>query len=85
MKQEYAIQLFENNKVRTVWDSNQEKCFLSIIDVIETLTESVDLSAYWSKLKQRLKHEGNQTVTYCQGLKMIAPDDKMQLTDGADT
>lgn len=80
-----AIQLFENKKVRTVWDSEQEKWFISIIDVVAALTESVDPNAYWRKLKQRLKEEGNETVTNCHGLKMIAQDGKMRLTDVADT
>ena len=80
-----AIQLFENKKVRTIWDAEQEKWFISIIDVIEVLTESVNPNAYWRKLKQRLKEEGNETVTNCHGLKMQAPDGKMRLTDVADT
>lgn len=80
-----AIQLFENNKVRTVWDDDQEKWFISIIDVISVLTVSVDANAYWRKLKQRLKQEGNETVTNCHGLKMQAADGKMRLTDVADT
>lgn len=85
MKQQDAIQLFEDKKVRTVWDSEQEKWFISIIDVIAILTESVDANSYWRKLKQRLKAEGNETVTNCHCLKMIAPDGKMRLTDVADT
>ena len=85
MKQENAIQLFENKKVRTIWDSEQEKWFISVIDVVSVLSESVDPNAYWRKLKQRLKEEGNQTVTNCHGLKMIAPDGKMRMTDVADT
>ena len=85
MKQENAIQLFENKKVRIVWDSNQEKWFISIIDVIEVLTESIDPNAYWRKLKQRLKAEGNETVTNCHGLKIKAIDGKMRMTDVADT
>ena len=62
-----AIQLFEDKKVRTVWDAEQEKWFISIIDVIEILTESINPNAYWRKLKQRLKEEGNETVTNCHG------------------
>lgn len=80
-----AIQLFENKKVRTTWDEEQEKWYISIIDVIEVLTESINPNAYWRKLKQRLKEEGNETVTKCHGLKMLAPDGKMRLTDVADT
>ena len=80
-----AIQLFEDKKVRTIWDAEQEKWYVSINDVIAVLTESVDANAYWRKLKQRLKAEGNETVTNCHGLKMEAPDGKMRLTDVADT
>ena len=80
-----AIQLFENKKVRSVWDSEQEKWYISIIDVVSVLSESVDPNAYWRKLKQRLKQEGNETVTNCHGLKMLAPDGKMRMTDVADT
>jgi hypothetical protein len=80
-----AIQLFEDKKVRTAWDSEQEKWFVSIIDVVAVLTESVDPNAYWRKLKQRLKQEGNESVTNCHGLKMKATDGKMRLTDVADT
>ena len=67
------IQLFENRKVRSVWDENAEKWWFSIVDVIEVLTESVDPTTYWCKLKQRLKEEGNETVTNCHGLKILAP------------
>jgi hypothetical protein len=79
-----AVQLFEETKVRTVWDSEQEKWYVSIIDVVGVLTGSVDANAYWRKLKQRLKAEGNETVTNCHGLKMEAQDGKMRLTDVAD-
>jgi hypothetical protein len=84
VKKETNIKLFENKKVRSVWDSEQEKWYISIVDVIEVLTESVDPAAYWRKLKQRLKEEGNETVTVCHGLKMQALDGKMRLTDVAD-
>ena len=80
-----AIQIFEDKKVRAIWDSDQEKWFVSIIDVIAILTDSMNANAYWRKLKQRLKAEGNETVTNCHGLKMIAPDGKMRMTDVADT
>ncbi len=85
MTQRNAIQVFEEKKVRTLWDSDQEKWYLSIIDVIAVLTDSKDANAYWRKLKQRLKAEGNETVTNCHGLKMLAPDGKMRMTDVADT
>ena len=84
MKKETSIKLFENKKVRSVWDSEQEKWYISIVDVIEVLTESVDPAAYWRKLKQRLREEGNETVTNFHGLKMQALDGKMRLTDVAD-
>jgi hypothetical protein len=85
MTKETDIKLFENKKVRTFWDSDQEKWYFSIVDVISVLTESIDPSAYWRKLKQRLKEEGNETVTNCHGLKMQAPDGKMRISDVADT
>lgn len=79
-----AIKLFEEKKVRTVWDDKDEKWYFSIVDVVAVLTDSVDATAYWRKLKQRLKAEGNETVTNCHGLKMLAADGKMRLTDVAD-
>lgn len=84
MPQKQAIQLFEERKVRTIWDDEAGKWYVSIVDVIAVLTESKDAAAYWRKLKQRLKAEGNETVTNCHGLKMTAPDGKMRLTDVAD-
>ena len=85
MKKQNAIQIFEEQKVRTVWDADQEKWYISIVDVVSVLTNSVDATAYWRKLKQRLKEEGNETVTNCHGLKMLALDGKMRMTDVADT
>jgi hypothetical protein len=79
------LKIFNNNTVRTIWNESQEKWFFSIIDVINVLTESKDPNAYWRKLKQRLKSEGNKTVTNCHGFKMLAADGKMRLTDTADT
>ena len=84
MTQKQAIQLFEERKVRTVWDDEAGKWYVSIVDVIAVLTESKDAAAYWRKLKQRLKAEGNETVTNCHGLNLTAPDGKMRLTDVAD-
>jgi len=80
-----AIKIFEEKKVRTLWDDEKEEWYISIIDVIEVLTGSVSPTAYWRKLKQRLKEEGNETVTNCHGLKMKALDGKMRLTDVATT
>ncbi len=79
------IQLFENKKIRTAWDEENEEWFFSIVDVISVLTDSKDPTAYWRKLKQRLKAEGNETVTNCHGLKMTAADGKKRLTDVATT
>jgi hypothetical protein len=85
MKKETAINLFEQKQVRSVWSEEEEKWYISIVDVIAVLTDSVDSGAYWRKLKQRLKSEGNETVTNCHGLKMRASDGKMRMTDVADT
>ena len=88
MTKKEAIKLFEEKKVRMVWDDKEEKWYFSIVDVVAVLTESKDyLTArkYWNKLKQRLKEEGNETVTNCHQLKMHAADGKMRLTDVADT
>ena len=85
MTQTQAIQLFEERKVRTIWDDETETWYFAIVDVVAVLTESADAAAYWRKLKQRLKAEGNETVTNCHALKMPAPDGKMRLTDVADT
>ena len=79
------IQLFEDRKIRTAWDEEKEEWYFSIIDVISVLTDSKDPTAYWRKLKQRLKAEGNETVTNCHGLKMTAADGKKRLTDVATT
>jgi len=88
MKKENAIKIFEQKQVRTHWDDEQEKWYFSIVDVIAVLTEQTDsLKArkYWNKLKERLRNEGNETVTNCHQLKMLAEDGKMRLTDVADT
>ena len=87
MNKKQVIKLFEEQKVRMEWDDEKEKWFFSIVDVCAVLTESKDyLTArkYWNKLKQRLKEEGNETVTNCHQLKMKAADGKMRLTDVAD-
>lgn len=85
MTKQQALKLFEERRVRTVWDDEQEKWYFSIVDVVSILTESADGRKYWNKLKQRLKEEGNETVTNCHQLKMQAADGKMRLTDVADT
>ena len=85
MTQKQAIQLFEDRKVRTVWDDESETWYFAIVDVVAILTESTDAAAYWRKLKQRLKAEGNESVTNCHALKLPASDGKMRRTDVADT
>ncbi len=79
------IQLFEDQKIRVAWDAEREEWYFSIVDVVTVLTNSTDPTAYWRKLKQRLKAEGNETVTNCHALKMRAADGKNRLTDVADT
>lgn len=85
MTKKEALQIFENRKVRTIWDDEREEWYFSVVDVIAVLTDSADPNAYWRKLKQRLKEEGNETVTNCHGLKMRAADGKMRLTDVVET
>ena len=80
MTQKQAIQLFEERKVRTVWDDEAGKWYVSVIDVVGVLTDSADPNNYWKVLKSRLKKEGNETVTNCNRLKMLAADGKMRLT-----
>ena len=84
MKKE-AIKLFEERKVRTIWDDTHEKWYFSIVDVVAILTDSPNPQTYWRVLKKRLKEEGNETVTNCNALKLEAADGKMRLTDVADT
>lgn len=79
------VKLFESQQVRAEWDAESEKWWFSVVDIVAVLTESADAAAYWRKLKQRLKAEGNETVTSCHGLKMRAADGKLRLTDVADT
>ncbi|MBC7764981.1 MAG: Bro-N domain-containing protein [Hyphomonadaceae bacterium] len=80
-----AIRIFEEQKVRAVWDDEKEKWWFSVIDIIMVLTESENPRHYWTVLKGRLKNEGNETVTNCERLKLLAIDGKMRLTDVADT
>ena len=84
MDKNFAIQLFENRQVRVVWDAEKEKYYFSVVDVVQVLTESVDGRKYWNKLKQRLKAEGNESVTNCHQLKLPASDGKNYKTDVAD-
>ncbi|OQA94591.1 MAG: hypothetical protein BWY22_02426 [Bacteroidetes bacterium ADurb.Bin217] len=85
MTKKDSIKVFNEKQIRSHWDEIQEKWFFSIVDVVGVLSESIDPLAYWRKLKQRLKAEGNETVTNCHALKMIAADGKMRTTDVADT
>ena len=88
MTKKQALQLFEQKKVRTIWDEEQEKWYFAIVDVVAVLTEQDEYlksRKYWNKLKQRLKEEGNETVTNCHQFKLQAADGKMRLTDVADT
>lgn len=79
MTKKESLQLFEEKKVRTVWDDKEEKWYFSIVDVCGVLTDSKDANAYWRKLKQRLKKEGNEPVTNCHGLKLRTSDGKLRL------
>ena len=85
MKKESAIKLFNDKKVRVFWDDEQEQWYFAIVDVIAILTASENPQVYWRVLKKRLLAEGNETVTNCNALKMLAPDGKMRKTDVADT
>lgn len=80
-----SIKLFGGDKIRAIWNDEQEKWYFSVVDVVAVLTESPNPQTYWRVLKKRLKDEGNETVTNCNGLKMPAADGKMRLTDVADT
>lgn len=85
MTKENAVKIFNQKQIRSHWDEERGKWYFSVVDVIAILTESVDPHAYWRKLKQRLKEEGNETVTSCHALKMLAADGKMRISDVADT
>ena len=80
-----SLKLFQSNQIRAIWNEEEEQWYFSVVDVVGALTDSVDRSAYWRKLKQRLKNEGSETVTICHRLKMQAEDGKMRLTDAANT
>ena len=82
---EAKLKLFNEKTVRTAWNADEEEWYFSVVDVVAVLTDSTDPTAYWRKLKQRLKSEGNETVTNCHGLKMRAADGKMRMTDVLNT
>ncbi len=85
MEKESSIKLFETKQVRSIWDTEQEKWYFSIIDVITVLTESPNPRKYWSVLRTRLKKDGSQLATNCNQLKMQSADAKFYKTDVADT
>ena len=78
------VKLFDQTKIRVVWDDEKEKYYFSVVDVVGVLTESVDGRKYWNKLKQRLTEEGSESVTNCHQLKLVAADGKRYNTDVAD-
>lgn len=86
MTKKQTIQLFNDRKIRTAWDDKEEKWYFSVVNVVEVLNDTDYQTArkYWKVLKGRLQKEGNETVTNCYQLKMLAPDGKMRLTDVAD-
>jgi hypothetical protein len=85
MNEKTAIKIFEDKKIRTNWNDKDEKWYFAIVDVIAILTESTNPQTYWRVLKKRLSEEGNESVTNCNALKMVAADGKMRMTDVADT
>lgn len=84
MSETNEIKIFNDKQIRTVWNEEKEEMYFSVVDVISVLTDSGNPAAYWRKLKQRMKNEGNETVTNCHSLKMPAADGKMRMTDVAD-
>ena len=83
-KMQLINKLFNNDTIRTLWDKDEEKYYISIVDIVSVISESKDGRKYWNKLKQRLKEEGNETVTNCQQLKLKAQDGKYRMTDVCD-
>lgn len=76
--------IFNNETIRTVWDRDKEKYYISVVDIVGVISESKDRQSYWRKLKQRLRQEGNETVTNCHALKLKAQDGKYRMTDVVD-
>ena len=84
-KQMYLInKMFNNEKIRTIWNKEEEKYYISVVDIVSIISDSADGRKYWNKLKQRLKEEGNETVTNCHQLKLKAQDGKYRMTDVVD-
>ena len=84
-KLDIITNLFEGKEIRSIWDSEKEEYFFSVVDVVCALTDSKEPRKYWSVLKNRLKKEGSELTTKCSQLKMLAPDGKMRLRDTLDT
>ena len=82
---ENKVKIFEKKQVRTLWNADEEEWYFAVVDIIEVLTDSPNPQTYWRVLKKRLKEEGNETVTNCNALKMLAKDGKNRLTDCLDT
>ncbi len=82
---ENKIKIFESKQIRTLWNETEEEWYFSVVDVVDILTDSANPSNYWYVLKNRLKKEGSELLTFCKGLKMQAPDGKMRVTDSLDT
>ena len=80
-KMHLVNKLFQNERIRTVWDNEQEKYYISVVDIVRVLTKSTNPRHYWNVLKGRLRNEGNETVTNCDQLKLVAQDGKYRLTD----
>lgn len=80
-----SIKLFQSAKIRSVWNEEEQQWYFSVVDIVGALTNSSDNRKYWNKLKQRLKEEGSETVTFCHQLKMPASDGKMRKTNAANT
>ena len=84
-KLETILNLFEDKEIRSIWDSEKEEYYFSVVDVVKALTDSANPRKYWSVLKSRLKNEGSKLTTNCSQLKMLAPDGKIRLRDAMTT
>ena len=82
---ENKLKVFESKQIRTLWNAEEEEWYFSVVDVVAVLTDSTNPQSYWYVLKNRLKKEGSELLTFCKGLKMIAPDGKSRMTDALDT
>lgn len=82
---EGKLKVFENKQIRTLWNAEEEEWYFSVVDIVAVLTDSTNPQSYWYVLKNRLKKEGSELLTFCKGLKMLAPDGKSRLTDALDT